>query len=157
MLTKLKIVYINDIFYALTLPTVKFSLLCMYWKIFNRVAAFRYAAITVGIIVFCWMVGTLFTQIFNCNPIQGAWNVEIGATCIDPVKFYHGNAISNLLTDVIILLLPMPLVWRLQMTFKRKVALSGVVLLGSLWVPLRFHTHKSLILLVSVSVAYSVS
>ena len=126
--------YINNIFYSLTLPTVKLSLLCMYWKIFGRVKAFHYATIVVGMIVIGWMIGTLFAQVFTCIPVQGAWEPEIGARCIDQVKFYYGNAISNVITDVIILVMPLHLVWHLQMSVQRKIGLSLVILLGSLWV-----------------------
>lgn len=128
----LQLVYIDNIFYALTLPTIKLSILLMYKRIF-RVKPFQYATIAVGLIVLGWMIGVIFAQIFTCTPVEGAWNPAVVQHCIDQTKFYYGNAIANLLTDVIILCLPLPLIWRLQMTTHRKYALSGVFLLGSLY------------------------
>ncbi|TGO59556.1 hypothetical protein BCON_0043g00140 [Botryotinia convoluta] len=128
----LLIVYVDNIFYALTLSTIKFSVLVMYRRIFSPVHAFRYALYAVGMIVMGWMIGVLFAQIFTCTPVDGAWSLTAMATakCIDQTKFYYGNAISNLLTDVIILCLPMPMIWKLNMTAHKKVVLSGVFLLG---------------------------
>ena len=114
----------------------------MYWKIFHPSRPFHYATIIVGAVVFCWMIATLSTQIFSCSPIEGAWNILIESSCINTVQFYYGNAISYLLTDVIILLLPLRLVWRLQMSLGKKVGLMGVVMLGSLWVSLISWHHS---------------
>ena len=43
-----------------------------------------------------------------------------------------GNAIPNIITDVIILALPMGKVWHLQMSRGRRLAVSGMFLLGGL-------------------------
>ena len=43
-----------------------------------------------------------------------------------------GNAIPNIITDVIILGLPMGKVWHLQMSRGRRLAVSGMFLLGGL-------------------------
>ncbi|ERF70232.1 hypothetical protein EPUS_00420 [Endocarpon pusillum Z07020] len=122
-------VYVDNIFYALTLPTIKFSILLMYSRIF-RVKPFQYVAAAVGLIVAGWMIGVVFAQIFTCTPVEGAWKITVARHCIDQIKFYYGNAIANLLTDVIILCLPLPLIWRLNMSTRKKRALSGVFLLG---------------------------
>ena len=47
---------------------------------------------------------------------------------------YYGMAISSVILDVLILVMPLPLIWRLQMSVKDKVAVSGIFLLGSLFV-----------------------
>ena len=65
--------------------------------------------------------------------MEGAWNPAVAQLCIAQTKFYYGNAIANLLTDVIILCLPLPLIWRLNMTTHKKTALSGVFLLRGLY------------------------
>lgn len=104
----------------------------MYSRIF-RVKPFQYVAAAVGLIVAGWMIGVVFAQIFTCTPVEGAWRITVARHCIDQIKFYYGNAIANLLTDVIILCLPLPLIWRLNMSTRKKRALSGVFLLGGLY------------------------
>lgn len=52
-------------------------------------------------------------------------------------NFYHyyiGNATANVVTDVLILLAPMPIVWQLQMRTGQKIAVCSLFLLGGLCV-----------------------
>lgn len=44
-------------------------------------------------------------------------------------------SVPNIVTDLIMLLLPMPVIWRLKLPTKQKIALTGVFLLGSLYDP----------------------
>jgi len=79
-LTYAQIVYIDNIFYALTLPTIKLSILFMYRRIFHLVKSFQYALYAVGAIVLGWMISVVLTQIFSCNPVDGSWNLTAMAT-----------------------------------------------------------------------------
>ena len=42
-------------------------------------------------------------------------------------------SIPNIVTDVIILLLPLPVIWKLQLHFKKKIAVSAIFSLGILY------------------------
>ena len=52
--------------------------------------------------------------------------------CFDLNAFYVAGAALALASDVIILMLPMPVVWRLQVSKNQKIGLSVVFLLGGL-------------------------
>ena len=52
--------------------------------------------------------------------------------CVHQVPFYYGNSITDLLTDVMVLVLPLPMIARLQMPLKQKMAVAGMFLLGTL-------------------------
>ncbi|KAL2845824.1 hypothetical protein BJX68DRAFT_256694 [Aspergillus pseudodeflectus] len=125
----LLLVYIDNLFYALTLPTIKISILFMYHRLFP-VRKFTYASIVVGLIVTGWMVSVVTVQIFTCTPVRGAWIPSAADHCINQTKFYYGNSVSNVLTDVCILAMPMPLIWRLKMSRRKKVAVTGILLMG---------------------------
>lgn len=127
----LQLAYIDNIFYALTLPTIKIALLVMYRRIFPM-KAFLYATLVVGVIVIAWMISVVLAQIFTCSPVEGAWNVAVADHCIDQIKFYYGNSVSNVLTDVAILCLPMPMIWRLNLSKAKKWAVTGAFLAGGL-------------------------
>jgi hypothetical protein len=65
-----------------------------------------------------------------CRPITCAWGV--GKTCLcgsqaGPVLAW---AILNMVTDIITLILPIPMIWRLQMRRGKKVALIAIFGLG---------------------------
>lgn len=102
--------------YCSLFPSKKFALLA------KLIAAF----------VLAWAIACIFGVIFSCVPVQGFWDLKIPSKCIDSTKFFIGNAIPNMFTDVCILALPMRKIWELQMTPKRKLVVSGMFLLGGL-------------------------
>lgn len=53
-------------------------------------------------------------------------------TCIDVGQFYVILSIINLLTSVIVLLIPVPEVIKLQMSRGKKAAVFGILALGGL-------------------------
>lgn len=44
---------------------------------------------------------------------------------------FIATAISNMVVDIAILAVPIPIVWRLKVSIRQKIALSGVFLLGT--------------------------
>ncbi|RHZ54472.1 hypothetical protein CDV55_100744 [Aspergillus turcosus] len=69
-----------------------------------------------------------------CRPLSYYWTQyrdPKGGKCIfNLYPFYIGNAAANVATDGIILLVPIPLVWKLQMRTSQKILVSGIFLLG---------------------------
>ena len=53
-------------------------------------------------------------------------------TCLDLKALLLATAIINILTDIAVLVLPMPIVWNLKIQRSQKVAVSGIFLLGGL-------------------------
>jgi len=47
-------------------------------------------------------------------------------------KFYEVNGILNIVTDILIYLLPVPMLWGLQLTWRKKGAIMGIFGLGIL-------------------------
>lgn len=113
---------------------IKTSILAYYKRIFS-VRQFRVAVYAVGALVLAWWIAVVLISIFSCKPIHGFWNKEINPTCVNTKKFYIGNAVPNIFTDVLILAMPIRMVWTLQTTRPQKVSLSFIFLLGSLYEP----------------------
>jgi len=69
----------------------------------------------------------------QCRPLRGFWDKTIPAVCsVDSKKFFYGNSIPNIATDVFLLIAPMPAIWSLKLEMKQKVSLSAIFLLGGL-------------------------
>ncbi|EIT73050.1 hypothetical protein AO1008_08619 [Aspergillus oryzae 100-8] len=72
-----------------------------------------------------------------CDPIPYFWeqytdpNTAVGS-CIDIPKFFFGNGIAAVLIDIMILIIPIPITWKLQMPKTQRLAVIGILLLGSL-------------------------
>ncbi|EER38060.1 conserved hypothetical protein [Histoplasma capsulatum var. duboisii H88] len=58
-------------------------------------------------------------------------DAKSGSCRFQPHIFYLGNAAANVATDVLILLVPIPLVWKLQMPTSKKFLVSSLFLLGT--------------------------
>lgn len=75
----------------------------------------------------------VLAAVFSCLPIHGFWDHETPANCVNTLHYYLGVAIPNIATDIVLLVLPMPLIWRLQITLSQKVAVTGIFVLGGLY------------------------
>ncbi|KAJ4984261.1 integral membrane protein [Stagonosporopsis vannaccii] len=72
-------------------------------------------------------------QFLACRPLPHAWNPLIPGTCVRNKLFVHiVSASINTASDLIIVILPQPVIWRLELSSKRKWGLSAVFLLGAL-------------------------
>jgi hypothetical protein len=69
--------------------------------------------------------------ICQCNPISRAWDRSSGkGTCINIGVLWYANAIYNILTDFTIVLMVPPVVFKLKLPVRQKLALSGIFGLG---------------------------
>lgn len=108
----------------------------------------------------------LLTNILYCQPIEGAWDLSIEARCysidlvIDfalcnscecpavvcvPTRKYFWLTYQYLIafsifSDVLLAVIPVPIVWNLQMARRLRLYLIGVLSLGYLCVPPTFRS-----------------
>jgi hypothetical protein len=59
-------------------------------------------------------------NIIGCRPISGYWDITVHATCIDLGKFNMFQVSFNIFTDLVILLLPVPIVMGLKVNKRKK-------------------------------------
>jgi len=121
--------YIGEIFYSITFPMVKLSILLLYRSIFPG-KGMMLATNIVATFVIGWGISLLLVSIFSCKPIHGFWDVTVKSTCVDSKWFFVGNSIPNMIADLVILCLPMRKVWLLKMSTRSKWAVSAIFLLG---------------------------
>lgn len=80
----------------------------------------------VGAFVAACNIATALVIILQCLPVESNWNREMKARCINFPAALTAFAAVNVLTDVTILVLPIPLIWALQTTTARKIQLTGL-------------------------------
>ncbi len=81
-------------------------------------------------IVIGWCVAILFASIFQCVPIAAGWDLSTHGKCIDQKSFFLGQAIPNAIMDFVLLIIPLPFLWKLHVRRPQKVALVVIFLLG---------------------------
>lgn len=92
----------------------------------------RKAVYTVIALSVTLLVVVLLESFLLCRPFEFTWNKEIDGVCGDSTKAYLSVAIVNLVIDMSIVALPMPVLWHLQMPIRRKLAVTLLLCLG-LW------------------------
>ncbi|KAI0000249.1 integral membrane protein [Xylariaceae sp. FL0662B] len=131
--TLLKITFSFQLIYMNSLTCIKFSILFFYRRVFNTRQMFgtiRLVYATMGLVV-VWTLGIQLTEIFICHPVSYWWDQTIeGGYCDNQVPIYTALIIVNVITDFIIMGLPMVPIWRLQMRTAEKLALMGAFALG---------------------------
>lgn len=109
--------------WAVGLPKV--AILLFYLRV-NPTRSFRYACSTVIFITFAYMFALTFALLFPCRPINKLWEPFIEGKCIDQNPIYLANVIINTIVDVLVLLLPIPMLIKLQVNTRTKILLFSI-------------------------------
>ncbi|KAJ5159300.1 uncharacterized protein N7500_008951 [Penicillium coprophilum] len=120
MIAKLLVVF--ECIYVTTIGVTKVSILLMYCRIFPT-KEIRTASMILGGISLAWVIAIIFVSIFQCTPIARAWDTRIPGTCIDLKGSFIGNAVPNVVTDIIILSLPVRVVWGLHASLTHRLVI----------------------------------
>lgn len=60
------------------------------------------------------------------------WDPSVKGRCINIHEYFIGIAVPNIITDIALLVMPLPYMWRLQVPLPKKIALMFVFVLGGL-------------------------
>lgn len=121
---------ITPITYALSVATSKGAILLLYLKIF-RFGYIRWICYGVGAVVTVHALAIIFVSIFQCSPISTLWKDITHANCIDTRIFFGCASVPNLITDIVMLLTPMPEIWRLNTSKQMKIGVTITILTAS--------------------------
>lgn len=137
MVFSIKMLLALQLTYVLVHVAIKTSILLLYKRIltFNS-QRFRYAWYAVlTYVISCGFVGLGMT-VGMCKPIQSLWEQArgiINGTCLDVRAIDVGAGVMMILSDVMILILPMPMLWSLRMKYARKIQLCALCGIGFLF------------------------
>jgi hypothetical protein len=111
---------------------VKSSTLWLYCHLFGVRRAIRIQCAVTGAIVWGWAVSVTVSTMLICTPLAFNWNPDLPAgRCGHQGAFYIAGGVTNAITDVMVMALPIPYIWTLQMPVGSRVAVSGVFALGT--------------------------
>jgi hypothetical protein len=111
----------------------KLVILCLYMRIFNTDRRYQIATYLVGsIIVLTWLAAFILSFSI-CKPFAFQWDHSIpGGKCGDIMGTYAFISVPNITTDLMMLVLPLPALYRLHVDFATKVGLFATFLTGSM-------------------------
>ncbi|KAL5614887.1 hypothetical protein BROUX41_004966 [Berkeleyomyces rouxiae] len=125
------------IIYTTSLLIGRLSGLAFYYRLCNMHNTFRMAIFMVGALIVAGFLPQIFLIIFHCLPITGLWpySWQTGAekyTCLKWGLVYSVNSATSLLCDFLIFGIPVAMLRTLDMTRKRKIQLTCILLPGVL-------------------------
>lgn len=103
---------------------LKISILCLYLRIFPHVwlkrGVFAFMAFTI-----LFVVPLLFTAAIRCNPVRAQWDLEAAKTakCLNWLTILKLTVFYEVVAEVILFALPIPVVVQLQMATAKKIQL----------------------------------
>ncbi|RAL64938.1 hypothetical protein DID88_001529 [Monilinia fructigena] len=97
---------------------------------FYVVQKFRYFcyAMMSSTIIYC--LTFFFLIAFDCKDEHYTWHFSVTASCIEITTLNIANGALNLATDVVIMIMPLPLIWNLQLQKAQKWGLLAVFSTG---------------------------
>lgn len=141
-------------FYITSVSCVKISILLFYKRTFHTQSRHFirciYAALATVVL---WTLAFSIVTLLQVWPIAAFWDASIPIQWkIHSTKMYLWLSVTDIILDIVTLVLPLPMIGRLKMTTKNRWALAGVFAVGSfaavagivrLFYALRFRHHGS--------------
>ena len=94
---------------------IKLSMLFLYSRIFPS-ETFKTILYLMGAIIIAACVGSEGAVIFQCRPVSYFWDKNIpGGHCVSQYGVNYAPVVFNIATDIAVLVLPLPILWKLQM------------------------------------------
>ncbi|KAK4501881.1 hypothetical protein PRZ48_007690 [Zasmidium cellare] len=118
----LKVYYADEDLYLSALPAIKISMCLTYLRIFDS-QRFRYIVYFVIGLNLCYGIAFVLVSVFQCWPISFAWTHWHGETvgrCNNINAQGWASAAFNVILDIIVLALPMPMLWKMQLNKRKK-------------------------------------
>ncbi|RMJ24322.1 hypothetical protein PHISP_04796 [Aspergillus sp. HF37] len=125
-----KVQYAGGPIYTLALLGFKLALLTSYLRIAGFVNTYRYTTYVVMALVTCNQFIFTFVITLACHPVSKQWNPSKPGWCINTVASYYAIAGTSLGFDLVIIILPLPVLFKLQLKLKQKVVLCSLFALG---------------------------
>ncbi|CAG7921990.1 unnamed protein product [Penicillium olsonii] len=130
-----KLAFMNWIWYICYIWCLKGVLLCLYWKLTQGTWHRHLVNAASGFCVVTWLV-CLLTHVCLCAPVTRNWQIKpyAGDNCTLRGPLYIVIAVFNVLSDICIILIPIPILTKLQVPLQRKLILvvmfsSGVFIM----------------------------
>jgi hypothetical protein len=126
-----KLVFIAENVYVWNLTITKLSLLVFYVRIFPY-SWFRWASFATIALIGVSTTIISFMTIFSCHPVPYFWDRDLRGTCLNVNALAYANSGMSIAQDLIIVLLPIPVLSKLNMGVKKKIGVGLMFAIGSL-------------------------
>ncbi|KAL6821978.1 WD40-repeat-containing domain protein [Trichoderma sp. SZMC 28015] len=113
--------YIFSHFYDIAIAFTKLSILALYYRIFVT-RKFRHIVLGTACFVVVWVIVMEVTLGFGCRPIKAWWG-EAKGKCINKEAFTYFTNVTNMVIDLWVFLMPIPVILGLQAAKEKRIIL----------------------------------
>ncbi|KAF7190430.1 Satratoxin biosynthesis SC1 cluster protein 4 [Pseudocercospora fuligena] len=124
--------FADELLYIAALSTVKIAVLLTYLRFFSARKFRQLVHIMIGVNVCYYLAFTLAT-IFQCKPVSLSWtrwDGEHKGKCVSFNGLGWSSAIVNIVIDLIVIGMPMPLLWNMRLGFRKKLMVMAMFGVG---------------------------
>ncbi|KAH7161852.1 hypothetical protein EDB81DRAFT_353670 [Dactylonectria macrodidyma] len=126
----LRCFWVSIFFYMTSLALVKLTLLLQYYRLMS-VSNMRTVFLAAIVIICLWAVSQIFIMLLSCIPLQATWDPRVHGKCGPNVlTLWYFNGVFNIVSDVAIFILPLPVIYKLQLPRSHKLCLVAIFCLG---------------------------
>ncbi|KAL7622877.1 hypothetical protein AAE478_006556 [Parahypoxylon ruwenzoriense] len=141
----LKLIIPFEALYGVTLMFIKWSILLFYQRVFGASRPVQWYTRATMVVVFLWMVSVILETFLLCRPLAYNWDTSIEGTCGDRNTVFVIAGATNMLTDFMVLLMPVPIIWKLKLPTSQRIGLVATFSLGLFITAISIIRLKSLI------------
>ena len=109
----------------------KLSILALYRRIFTDKWTTRFTWLLIGLIIAHWL-SMCVAALLQCIPIAASWDKRIGGRCFNVELYFKLGNLPIIITDIPILILPLPTLWKLNASIAKKLGLTFIFICGGL-------------------------
>lgn len=121
-----KWIYVGSLLYIPSVFTTKAAILLLFSRIFAVKHLVARAIKVMVVLLFITLVPIECLKIAICRPVSAYWEMsttpeELALRCVDQGKLFKADIAVAIVTDFIILLMPIPLVFSLSFPLRKKI------------------------------------
>lgn len=112
---------------------IKLSVIFLYRRLFTVSRWFNLYSNILIVLTLAWTIAFVIGNIFHCgtHPAAAWTNARLHVKyCDDSDASQAALATTDLALDLMIIVAPMPIIWRMRLTLAEKLQVSGVFALG---------------------------
>ncbi|KAK3381757.1 hypothetical protein B0H63DRAFT_476569 [Podospora didyma] len=133
--------YIGNATYAMSTSLIKISLLFQYLRVIEKGTWLRKLCVGSIVVIFLWGLAYSFMAWVPCIPINSFWDFSVphqqcfGYGSLTALEFnatYESHTATNMLFDLLVFCIPIPLYFKSETAFKTKMSLLALFTMGGL-------------------------
>lgn len=116
----------------MTIALTRLSILALYTRIFYVETTFVRVARVMMALTVLWCIGSIMQTLLICHPIEYTWNKKIAGSCGRVRAAIIALGAFTALSEVVLFIMPLPLIFKMKLPVEKKVGLGCVFGLGVL-------------------------